>query len=125
MDHLRLTRQIMLDLAQIVQLTAEFLAHAHTEILVSHAVNVMRKILHVKGILCLHYVTRCITLGLSIVNPRGNQMRTEVEIEAVMGKAVEAYHNASKVPGMTYEQGVRDALEWTLGNEDIFPLDED
>lgn len=37
-------------------------------------------------------------------------------------KAVELSHGPSKWAGMTYEQGVRAALDWVLGDDDIKPI---
>ena len=31
----------------------------------------------------------------------------------------------SSVPGMTYEEGVRAALEWAIGDTDELPIEED
>ena len=51
-------------------------------------------------------------------------MKTEQQIEAIMDKVVERYHVASKVPGMTYEQGVRAALDWVMDEVDEDPLED-
>ena len=49
-------------------------------------------------------------------------MRTEQEIEAMTDKAVEHSHE-NKWPGMTYEQGVRAALDWVMEYEDDDPTE--
>lgn len=37
------------------------------------------------------------------------------EIDAVIGACIEADMNGSNFPGMTYEQGVQEALHWIIG----------
>lgn len=46
---------------------------------------------------------------------------TDKEIEAQIGEAID---QNGRYPGMSYEDGVRDALDWVLGNEPNPPLDE-
>jgi len=51
--------------------------------------------------------------------------KTEDEIYDQIDKATETEHN-SKFPGMSYEAGVKNALDWVLGNtitEDL-PMDD-
>ncbi len=48
-------------------------------------------------------------------------MIDETEIEAMAEKAADAAYNPT-LHGMTYEQGVRDAIDWVLGNTDDKPL---
>ena len=47
-------------------------------------------------------------------------MKTNEEIEAACERAAvmqnEAQENGSKLHGMSYEQGLRDALDWVCGN---------
>lgn len=49
------------------------------------------------------------------------------QIEAIedqqMAASVIVSEGRSKYPGMTYEQGIRDALEWVLGESDEMPLE--
>lgn len=53
----------------------------------------------------------------------GNDTRRSVEeIETVLNNVDE--HSASKWPGMTYEQGVTNALRFALGDADD-PMSED
>ena len=51
-------------------------------------------------------------------------MKNEHQIEAIMDKVLERYHEPSRFPGMTYEQGVRNALDWVLEETDDDPLDD-
>lgn len=48
-------------------------------------------------------------------------MRSEREIEDLLydARAVEE----TKYPGMSYEEGIKDALKWALGQTDENPLD--
>lgn len=41
---------------------------------------------------------------------------TEPQIEKVIGETIDAMDNGSKWPGLSYEEGVRAALDWILGN---------
>jgi hypothetical protein len=51
--------------------------------------------------------------------------RTEEEIQEQIDKAMEQRHtDPGKWSGMSYEQGVEDALEWVLGSSDDAPMDE-
>ena len=45
---------------------------------------------------------------------------TEKQIDAVIGKIIE--NPGPRWPGMSYEDGVRAALEWIVGNEENDPL---
>ena len=50
---------------------------------------------------------------------------TDKEIEQLIGQLIDRrVPQRTRWPGMTYEQGVRNTLEWVLG-EDINPLDND
>ena len=52
-------------------------------------------------------------------------MRDEKEIEKQMDKASDiAMGGSSKVPGMTYEEGVEASLRWALGHVDDAPIEE-
>lgn len=46
---------------------------------------------------------------------------TPEEAEEQMAEA-ESFGDSTQYPGMTYEQGVRDALRWVLGEEDLPPI---
>lgn len=50
---------------------------------------------------------------------------TQQEIEDQANAAVEQMDMGSKWPGMSYEQGVANALNWVLGNESMPPMDEE
>lgn len=51
--------------------------------------------------------------------------RTEEEVNEVIDKASEQESKGrSRWPGMTYEQGVRNALDWILGNSDDNPMED-
>jgi len=49
----------------------------------------------------------------------------EREIQDQIDKAWEAGQHWSQWPGMTYEDGVRNALGWVLGNSETGPMDEE
>lgn len=50
--------------------------------------------------------------------------RADAEIDDLLNKCLDAEdEGASKYPGMTYEQGVRAAIEWLTGNAG-HPLEE-
>lgn len=50
-------------------------------------------------------------------------MRTEEEIDEVLNQAQEhTAHNVNKWPGMTYAQGVAEALMWVKGDSDDNPM---
>jgi len=49
--------------------------------------------------------------------------RTNSQIDAVLNKAQEAEdEGATKVPGMTYEQGVKAGISWVLGDSNDDPM---
>lgn len=48
---------------------------------------------------------------------------SEDEINDQVNKSLEAEECGSRWPGMTYEQGVRAALDWVLGDEETGPMD--
>ncbi len=52
----------------------------------------------------------------------GLEMKTEEQINKVLDRAVEAEY-APKLFGMSYEQGVRNALDWVLENSDDDPVE--
>ena len=51
-------------------------------------------------------------------------IRTEEEINDVLNKAVEGVDGGSKWPGMSYEQGVQETIDWLTGNSDHNPMEE-
>lgn len=50
--------------------------------------------------------------------------RSEEEINDQLCAAVEAMDQGSKYPGMSYEEGVKYALEWVLGYSDEKPMED-
>lgn len=53
-------------------------------------------------------------------------MRTQEEIDEQLNKAADvADSGISQWPGMTYEQGVDNALRWVTGQVDDRPMDDD
>lgn len=53
-------------------------------------------------------------------------MRDRKEIEEQMHKASDiAMEGGSKVPGMSYEEGVDNALHWALGLSDDKPIEDE
>lgn len=52
--------------------------------------------------------------------------RSEEEIDEQLNRAAEAADaGQSKWPGMTYEQGVDNALRWVTGQTDDLPMEDD
>jgi hypothetical protein len=52
-------------------------------------------------------------------------MRDRKEIEEQIGKTIPSIEKGgSDVPGMTYEEGVDNALRWVLGDSDDEPMEE-
>ena len=50
---------------------------------------------------------------------------SKIEIEEQIEIATDCeIKGRSKFPGMTYEQGVRNALEWVLGYSDSTPMED-
>jgi hypothetical protein len=49
--------------------------------------------------------------------------KEEGDIRAEIDRCDDSEHG-SQFPGMTYEQGARNALEWVLGDIDAAPMDE-
>ena len=49
---------------------------------------------------------------------------TNDEIEGVIADADAAMDEGTRWPGMTYEQGVAEALRWVVGLSDQRPLDD-
>jgi hypothetical protein len=53
-------------------------------------------------------------------------MRSEEEIYALANKALEIIDTeGSRYPGKSYEEGIRDALEYALGDANEAPLSEE
>lgn len=50
--------------------------------------------------------------------------RNKKEIEELLEWAAEGINNGSKYPGMSYEEGIRDALDWVTGFSDTRPDDD-
>jgi len=49
--------------------------------------------------------------------------RSDEEIDEQLNIAMEQFDKGgSKFPGMTYEQGVAEALQWVLGDSDDQPI---
>lgn len=49
--------------------------------------------------------------------------RSEKEIDEVMDKAADAEDSGrTQWPNMTYEQGVRQAIAWIIGDDDVNPM---
>lgn len=52
-------------------------------------------------------------------------LRSEQEIYQLLDQCSEAEAmSTSKFPGMSYEQGVKEAIEWLTGDSDCYPLDD-
>jgi len=52
--------------------------------------------------------------------------KTEEEVDDIVNRCGEQESKGgSKWPGMTYEQGVRAALDWIVGWSDDHPLDDE
>jgi hypothetical protein len=52
--------------------------------------------------------------------------RTDSEIDDQLNKTAEAVDDGStKWPGMSYEQGVENAIRWITGQSDDVPMEDD
>jgi len=50
---------------------------------------------------------------------------SKAEIDEVLNQVTDAEdEGSSKWPGMTYEQGVKAAIEWLIGQTDVAPMDD-
>jgi len=49
---------------------------------------------------------------------------TEEAVERVLEKANHGIDNGTAFAGMSYEDGVRDAIDWITGNDDAEPLED-
>lgn len=52
-------------------------------------------------------------------------MRTNAEINEQISRATDAAAHGSQYPGMSYEEGVRCALDWVIGESDDLPMEDD
>lgn len=53
-------------------------------------------------------------------------VRTAAEVDAQLNRAMEAVDAGTTAwPGMTYEQGVDNALRWVTGQSDDVPMEDD
>jgi len=50
--------------------------------------------------------------------------RSQEEIDDVLNKAADGMDMGSKWPGMSYEEGVHNAINWLLGYHDENPMEE-
>lgn len=51
-------------------------------------------------------------------------MKTETEMYDEIDRANEAIDNGGKFNGMSYEDGIKEALEWVMGNTLDKPMDD-
>ena len=50
---------------------------------------------------------------------------SDAEINALLGKCIEqASEGGSKYPGMSFEEGIQQGIEWVLGESEQHPLDD-
>jgi len=49
-------------------------------------------------------------------------MRTQKEIEELVGQIIDRADKGSKFPGMSYEEGVQAACEWIMEESDDHPM---
>jgi hypothetical protein len=50
--------------------------------------------------------------------------QSDADIDEVMNKAAEGMDNGTRWPGMTYEQGVHQAINWVTGQSDENPMED-
>jgi hypothetical protein len=50
--------------------------------------------------------------------------RTNNEINEQLNLAADGVDQGSKFPGMSYEQGVENAINWLIGNDDSPPMED-
>lgn len=54
-----------------------------------------------------------------------NIVRSEQEIWDLLNQCTEAEETGtSNYPGMTYEQGIKAAIEWIIGNVKVHPIND-
>jgi hypothetical protein len=67
-------------------------------------------------------------IGILTLAPKFKMYGTvEVEeeaIERVLEKAQHGIENGTAFAGMSYEQGIQDAIDWITGNDDAEPLED-
>jgi len=52
-------------------------------------------------------------------------IRTDQEIYQLLNQCAEAEEmSTTKFPGMSYEQGIKEAIEWLSGDSNTYPLDD-
>jgi hypothetical protein len=52
--------------------------------------------------------------------------RTTKQIDDLISKCWDQENEGgSKYPGMTFEQGIKEAIDWITGNQDETPLEDD
>ena len=51
--------------------------------------------------------------------------RTDEEINNLLNTAAEVEFEGSKYPGMTFEQGIQEGIDWILGHQAECPMGED
>lgn len=51
--------------------------------------------------------------------------RTQEEIDEVMNQAAEAMDQGTKWLGMSYEEGVHNALLWVIGDREDSPMEDE
>ncbi len=55
-----------------------------------------------------------------------NIVRTEQEIYEVLDECLNSENTSTSIyPGMSYEQGVKAAIEWIIGNTNEHPINEE
>jgi len=50
--------------------------------------------------------------------------RTEEEIDRLEQWAMEGMSNGTHYEGMSYEEGIKETLDWLFGRRDVSPADE-
>ncbi len=61
---------------------------------------------------------------MTIINNIAAAARTDEEINNTLNWCADSEEEGSNYPGMTYEQGVRDTIEWLAGDADTSPSGE-
>lgn len=51
-------------------------------------------------------------------------VRSDEDIDNLLNECVEAEDSGSKYPGISYEEGIRAAIDWLIGDDDVHPLED-
>ena len=50
-------------------------------------------------------------------------VRSDEEIDDLLDQCIKASERGTRFPGETYENGIRNAIEWLTDNSSVFPME--